>query len=272
MLEALEHASKRARLLFQSDAIALLDTGQRELIRVGGADRREEAWWRYGKILRLRQRRFGGRLSRLGAATYSAVSYMNTGLGLTDITGDFRHSVDRYVDVMRWRLFGRTVWHGRSACPRCHSVLIRLFFYKSDALILLRGEDGQLEVGMPCSRCDPWTVEKVHRLDGAVTEFVLRRVLAYQNIRGATRPELEEAVDAIDEVGSAPELFERIASRPTPLYELPRNDRLALEIAVNATVEREQLAGEAVRLEASWRQAEEIAAIIDDELRTLAPR
>ena len=50
----------------------------------------------------------------------------------------------------------------------------------------------------------------------------------------------------------------------TPLYRLPAEDRLALEMAANEDVERRALAGELGELKEAWKEAEEIAAIADD--------
>lgn len=266
-LEALERvAFDRARLLFQTEHIALLQAGDLELVRVGRAERREEAWWRYGRRLRERRDRYANPLSRVGAVAYLAVSNLGHGLGLERITGDFRTSPDRYADVLRWRRFGRTAWKGRAPCPRCCSVLIRLFFFKADALLLLPSDGNDPTIAMPCSRCDPWTVEKVHRFDTRTGQHVLRRVLAYQNIKGATERDLSRAVREIDEAGSTGAFLSRLAEEPTPLHDLPRSRRLALEISVNESAERRQLAREAATVEAGWRRAEELAAIIDEEL------
>jgi hypothetical protein len=130
-LEELERLARdRARVLYETDHVSLLQAGNRQLVRVGPALRREEAWWRYGRRLRRRHERFRSPLTRIGAATYSAVSALGASMGLSGITGDFRETTNRYADVLRWRRFGRTAWAGRAPCPNCSSVLIRLFFFK----------------------------------------------------------------------------------------------------------------------------------------------
>jgi hypothetical protein len=264
-LYRLERAASRARLLYRTDNVALLDANGLDLIRVGRTDLPEEAWWRYSRELRRRRARYESRLSKVGAATYAAVSYIGGNLGLTGITGDLGQD-DLYADVLRWRTFGRTAWSGRAPCPWCQSVLIRLLFFKSMSLVFLPGREHQLAVGMPCSRCDPWTIEKVHRFDGPAAESVLRRVLAYRNIEGATDKDLADAVHTIEAAGSAMHLVREMAAEPAPLYELGRTRCLALEISVNEAVERRQLALEGAAIEAAWRRAEELGAIIDEEL------
>ncbi len=266
-LEELERtAGSRARLLYQTQNVALLETAGLELIRVGRAALPEEAWWRYGRELRRRRDRYRSRLSMVGTATYAAVSYVGANFGLSRITGKFDLQADLHTDVMRWRMFGRTAWSGRVPCPWCQSVLIKLFFFNSRSLILLPGRNQGLAIGMPCTRCDPWTDDRVHRFDGPAAEHVLRRVLAYQNIRGSSQEELEDAMTTIEACGSAQELIDRLATERIPLYELARTRSLALEMSVNESAERRQLAAEGASIDESWRRAEELAAIIDEEL------
>jgi len=265
-LDYLERASQRARLLWQTDNVALLERGGRELIRIGKSDLREEAWWRYGRVLRRRNASYKNRLSMVGAASYAAISYMGTGLGLAGITGDFRNEEDVYAGVMRWRRFGETAWSGRAPCPYCKSVLLKLYFFKSRSLILLPGDRHDLTAGLPCSRCDPWTFEKVHRFEGHIGEGVLRRVLAYHNISGATFTELAAAVRIIEAAGSAGRLVQELATDRASLASLNRTRALALEISLNHEAERRVLAREGLGLETAWRHAEELAQIMDDEL------
>jgi hypothetical protein len=268
----LERSASRARLLYRTENIALLEAPGLELIRVGKTELPEEAWWRYGRELRRRRDRYQSRLSKVGAATYAAVSYVGVNLGFEGITGEFSLEDDVYADVMRWRTFGRTVWSGRAPCPQCQSVLIKLFFFRARFLRVIPGDDEQLTIGFPCARCDPWTVDKVHRLEGRAAEYVLRRVLAYQNIGGASKGELANAVEAVEEAGSAQQLVQSLAAGQVPLYGLDRTQSLALEISVNENVERRQLALEGAAIDAAWHGAERLAAIIDQELSSSSPR
>ena len=58
---------------------------------------------------------------------------------------------------------------------------------------------------------------------------------------------------------------ERVAAGTVPLPppQLPQADRLALEMALHEESERRALEGELAALEATWREAEEIAQIAD---------
>lgn len=266
-LEALERTARdSARVLFETGHVSLLEADRRQLVRVGSPACREEAWWRYGRQLRRREVRFRSSLTGLGAVTYSAVSSLGRSLGFEGVTGDFRGATSRRVEVLRWRRFGGTVWYGRAPCPSCNSALIRLFFFKAPDLLLAPGPDGEATVGLPCTRCDPWTPEKTYAFSAPVSGWVLRRVLAWHNVGGAGRAELDDAVTLIDGEGSAVRFVERLACRRQPLSALRRTERLALEMCVNHQGERRRLADLAIDLETRWRRAEELAAIIDAEL------
>jgi hypothetical protein len=266
-LESLERiAHDRARVLFETEHVSLIEGQGRQLVRVGNAPRRETAWWRYGRKLRARRDRFASPVTRVATATYSAVSSVGMSVGLSSVTGDFRRAVDRRVEILRWRRFGGTAWDGRAPCPSCGSVLIRLFFMKCTDLVLFTDEDGRPAVGLPCARCDPWSTGETHRFSAATVEPLLRRVLAWHNIDGAGVRDLDRSVTMIERMGSASDFVERLAEQRLPLYHMNRVQRLALEIAVNDAAERLRLESDVARLEADWRRADELATIIDEEL------
>lgn len=266
-IETLERVARdRARLLFQTDHVALLEAGDRQLIRVGRPPRIEAAWWRYGSTLRRRRDRFASPATRVATATYSAVSSVGMMVGLSSVTGDFRRATNRTMEVLRWRRFGGTAWEGRAPCPSCGSVLIRLFFMKCGDLSLFSDSHGRPVVGLPCIRCDPWSSEETHRFPQQLVEPLLRRVLAWHNVNGATRAELACAIDLIESTGPAEKYMRRLARRGLPLHAMTRVERLALEMAVNDEAERSRLVARAARIEAEWRRADELAAIIEEEL------
>ncbi len=265
-LSRLQQTARRGRLMFQTENVALLEANGRELIKVGRVALPEEAWWRYGRQLRRRQSSYKSRASLVGAGAYATLSYVGARIGLQDITGDFHLEEDLYAGVLRWRRFGRTAWSGRAPCPSCRSVLLKLFYFRTKYLVLLSGPDDQLAIGLPCTRCDPWDTDKLHRLEGPAAERVLRRVLAYQNIKGATEEQLTDAIHSIETAGSAHRLVRGLTAACMPLHELDRSSTLALEISVNETAERRQLEWEGAAIDAQWRRAEALASIIDREL------
>jgi hypothetical protein len=121
-------------------------------------------------------------------------------------------------------------------------------------------------VGVPCPRCDPWTPDNIYTIDGPQAENVLRRCLAYQNISGATERLINEAARVIEESGSSGEFAVAATERRQCLWKMGPAGTVALEIALNETVEQRMLDLEMRSIEFLWRQEEELARIIDEEL------
>jgi hypothetical protein len=121
-------------------------------------------------------------------------------------------------------------------------------------------------VGIPCQRCDPWTPDKVYELHGDVAENVLRRLLAYQNIGGASERRITDAATAIERAGSAGEFALGVSEKRQSLWKMGAIGTVGLEIALNESVEKRMLDLEMRALEFLWKQEEELARIIDQEL------
>jgi hypothetical protein len=256
----------RARPLGHTANVTLLVAGPLTLIRVGAAGLVEQAWWRYGKELRNRKASFESRRSKVTAYTFGALQFVGDliGIGDEDLSIDWEDMP--VADVLRWRRFGWAAWHGREQCPYCHSTLRALRYDLGWWVYPLRGPDGRLGVGIPCQRCDPWTPEKVYELHGDVAENVLRRLLAYQNIGGASERRITTAARAIEEAGSAGAFALAATERRDSLWKMGAVGTVGLEIALNESVERRMLDLEMRAIEFLWRQEEELARIIDQEL------
>jgi hypothetical protein len=151
-------------------------------------------------------------------------------------------------------------------------VLLAVRFDLSWWLHPLRGEEGTIALGVPCDRCDPWTPDKVYRIEGEDAEYILRRVLAYQQIDGASDLMLEDAAEVIRAAGSVESFIERAARTRGSLWRLGPTHRLALEIAMNKSAEHRLLDGEIREMEKQWRDEEEVARIVDEELSFLPGR
>ncbi|MGH7500440.1 MAG: hypothetical protein ACREL7_01670 [Longimicrobiales bacterium] len=258
-----------ARLVAQTAHVELLYTESLALLRVGRAAAVEEAWWRYGRELIRRRRDFEKKESRLAAYSYAAIAHVSEAIGLTDRGIKIFWDADPMADVLRWRHFPWAAWHGRVPCPGCSSVLLAVRFDLSWWLHPLEGQDGGLAIGVPCDRCDPWTPDKVYPIEGEDAEYILRRVLAYQQIDGASDRMLEDAADVIHAAGSVDAFLQRAARSRGSLWRLGPTRRLALEMAMNRTAERRLMDGELRELEAQWRDEEEVARIVDEELSFL---
>jgi hypothetical protein len=259
-------ARDHARLVAHTAHISLLQAGNLALVRVGDASLAEQAWWRYGKELRRRKASFESVRSKVTVATFGALAYVGDVLGFTDWDMPIDWADTPMADILRWRRFGWAAWHGRETCPYCNSTLVALRYEMSWWVYPLQGEDGRLGVGIPCQRCDPWTPEKVYELHGDVAENVMRRVLAYQNIGGASERKITDAAKVIEQAGSAGEFALGSTQKRESLWKMGNTGTIALEIAVNETVERRMLDLEVRALEFLWKKEEELARIIDHEL------
>jgi hypothetical protein len=259
-------ARDHSRRVAHTANITLLNAGPLTLVRVGEAGLAEQAWWRYGRELRKRRASYDSTRSRVTAYTFGAMAYLGdlVGLGDGDVSIDWEDTP--VADILRWRRFGWAAWHGRERCPHCNSMLRALRYDISWWIYPLRSKDGRLGLGVPCQRCDPWTPDKVYELHGDVAENVLRRVLAYQNIAGASEERIITAAGAIESAGSAGEYALASTARRECLWKMGAARTVALEIALNETVEKRLLDLEVRALEFLWKQEEELARIIDSEL------
>jgi hypothetical protein len=266
-IDALERMARDdGHLLAQTANVALLAADPLVLLRVGRTKLSEEAWWRYGRELRKRRLQYDRKGSRLSAYSFAAIASVSESIGLTDTGIKIAWDETPVADIMRWRHFGWAAWQGRVRCPSCTSVLLAVRFDLSWWLHPLLGSDGELAVGVPCDRCDPWTPDKVYRIEGEDAEMLIRKVLAYQQIAGASDDMLDAATREIRAAGSATDFLRGLPERRSSLWRLGPTQRLALEIAVNDRAEHRLLEAEVKGLEQLWQREEEIAAIVDDEL------
>lgn len=259
-------ARDRGRTIARTANVALLDATPLTLVRVGGAGLAERAAWRYGRELRDRAAHYESGRSKVTAYTLGALHGMGQLLGVADEDLSIDWNDAPVADVLRWRRFGWAAWHGRETCPHCLSTLRALRYDLAWWVYPLRGPDGRLGVGVPCQRCDPWTPDKIYELHGDAAENVLRRLLAYVNVSGASERRLADAVDVIERTGSVEEFALRAGSDRRSLWKLGPVGAIGLEIALGETTERRMLELGARAIEYLWKREEELARIIDEEL------
>ena len=259
-------ARDHGRVVGRTANVTLVQAGPLALLRIGRAGLGERAAWRYGRELRRRKSAFESRRSRIAAYTLGAMQYVGEAMGLAEPELSIDWDDAPIADVLRWRRFGWAAWHGRETCSSCLSTLRALRYDLAWWVYPLRGPDGRLGVGVPCQRCDPWTPDKVYELHGDIAENVLRRLLAYVNIGGASERRVADAVRHIEEVGSADAFAIRATDERATLWRLGAEGTIGLEIALNESVERRLFDLEARALEFLWRREEELARIIDEEL------
>ncbi len=273
--EALEELEKlttdRARLLSQTDNIALLRAGPLEIVRVGRAQLTEEAWWRYGRELASRRQNWN-KLGVAGTVAAGAVLLGGWATGGMTLFGAWLvmgHGSETVRDGARWLRFGSSAWHGDQTCEACGYRFRTLPYRERAGLGLFPTEEsGKVELAARCPRCGGYRDGGLH-LRGEQASRTLRRVLAYHHFAGASERRVVSAARLIQEAGSPQDLTRIVVKDGRRLGDLQRTGGIALEIAVNEASEQRLLELELAELEAHWRREEELAAIVDGELTPL---
>jgi hypothetical protein len=265
-VDELERLASAARVLSTTSNIALLRSGDLELVRVGRAERQEEAWWRYGRELVGRHRQHAWWAAAAGAALGAALlTGVAGGLAVLSLGGVWPLG----QRLRRNSRFGSIAWRGNARCETCLAILDVVPFRATDMLMAVPGAEHALELRVRCHRCRDTSEDAGHRLVGVNAEHLLRRVLAYRHYRGASAQRVADATQLIDNIGSAPDVVRQLAKKRIPLRAVPETYSYALEIAVNDETERVLMHLDAADVEARWREEEVIAAISDGELTEL---
>ena len=269
-IEELERAVRdRGRVLSSTDTISLIKVGPLEVVRVGGASRTEEAWWRYGRELVQRRRSYGRLTVAAGAASAAVVAggWATGGISFFGAWWLWSQAPDGIKRGARWLRFGSAAWRGRSTCDRCGHEFTDISFKERQNLVLLphREQPGQFAVGVRCPRCQALEDGGL-RLEDRAAERTLQRVLAYHHFDGASEQRVRSASRLIEEAGSARALTRILLRGGRRVGDLQRTGAIALEISANESTEQRVLEMELAELEAVWRKEEELAQIIDDEL------
>lgn len=262
------------RLLSRTEHVALFRTGRLDVVRVGSADRREEAWWRYGRSLVERRSRHI-RIAAAGAVVLGGlvVGGVAAGVGVAVLAQTGNLSLQAMNLYLKRGGFGKVAWKGEAPCVRCGAVLRSIGFNEEQRLRLVHPEDEEdagYGLRVRCYRCGAASPEAGYRLEGLQAEHYLRRSLARKNAAGASEREVRSASRIIEEAGSPVHLLRAWAGGEKDFTTLGRTERVALEIAANDDAERRLLELELAALETRWREEERLAAIIDGELTWVA--
>lgn len=251
-LEAFERIARdKGRELLATENLALIAVHNAELVRVGRAPRPEFAGWRYGDRLPARVR---GLVARIFALFGSLPQRPESGYtyhgAMRPITADWVASP--FIDAagsLAW-LFVQIPFAER--CPSCGRLMpLRPASFEDVGLVL---SGGQARVVATCGLCGD-QVDLAPR----IVRPALRLGLAVVNMGMRTTSLAEQAGRAIDQTGGQDAFLQALARDRMTLGELPDTLRVALGIALDEQVEAEAL-------ELEWRAAEELAAIVDEEL------
>lgn len=272
--EALEELEKltvdKAKLLSQTDNIALLRSGPLDIVRVGRAELTEEAWWRYGRELAKRKQSWDklGVAGTVAAGAVIAGGWAAGGISMLGMWLIMGHGSETVRDGARWLRFGSSAWRGRQECPKCGHVFRAISYRDRNALGLFPDQPGSMQLVARCPRCGEYRNAGLH-LKGDEAQRTIRRVLAYHHFAGASEQRVFKATRLIQEAGSPQDLARIVVRDGKRLGDLRRTGGIALEIAVNEANEQRLLELELAELEAHWKREEELASIIDGELTPL---
>lgn len=279
--EAIEQGEKlfrdaRRRVSTDNIGLAKLRSGT-TLIRIGEPQRPEFAAWRYGDQFGRRRRRqiliATGGVAAIGAVVAGGVS---AGIGI----GGFGWMLGKVGEIAINGSPEEVVAKIRNPTGAMMHVRRR---HLSETK-LSRAEDGSLAIDL--------RFKNGHAVfTGREAERIAAIVIPKVNRFGGDKKAVASAVQEIESTGGAEAYLERLttlsdslnrerasADRPwwrSPkehaakaggLFWLPKEHRLALEMALHEEAERRAIRGELVELERAWKEAEEIAGIADSLL------
>ena len=271
-------ADTRLRASTDNIGLARLREGL-ELVRIGTALRPEMAAWRYGDQFGRRRRRHliytgAGVAAVAGLVVLGPVTGIIAGGGWG--TWQIVTNLHNLYQTQRVRV--------RLTVPE-HNSLIPIRKKELDKASVVRVDDDwglRLVVQQSAGASRSFRLQR-----GPETEITLRgpealraagKLLPAINDSGAKPRDVESAVKIMGEVADPSKLFGRYAGLETgarrlrraqggsghSISNLPKEVRLALEMAAHEEQERRALEGELAILEAAWREAEEVARIADD--------
>jgi len=232
-----------------------------QLVRIGAPDRPEFAAWRYGRVFAARRRKafvLAGAVAATAVGAWAFRTLNPSAFGAMSI-GALLPQMGNYIALYRLTLKPIATITAPDGTAR-----------------VLRGRDiGQLRLESG-SDASGWQLRVMGRsahdeaitLQGGAAERVLTRALAAANQTGGGSSAVESAVALLADAGS-PAAFVRGYLQRTggaiadPMWSRMTPEWLALEMALHEDAERVAMSGALAALEASWREAEEIAAIAD---------
>jgi hypothetical protein len=254
VLEACERAARdNAKVLLQGEHLCLLQTTAGQLIRVGRPPRAELAQWRYSDLLAPFFTRPRGLLARLMNLPVRPAGG-NIGLdyhgGVATVPLPWIASPFIEDGGMLTMLFSSVPFAHR--CPACrHPLLIAPHAF---ADVRLTRDAGRVVAAANCAVCAGDVAVSLHAARRA-----LRLGLAIVTRSRWAAAHVKRAVSPIDRAGGPRDFIDRLARNDATLGMLSPFQRMALGISLDEWAEIEVL-------EAEWRRAEELAAIMDGEL------
>lgn len=255
----------RGQKLLATEHLTLVGVDDGQVVRVGRPPMVEWGGWRYGDDLPELESRKPGFLSRLlgGLPPPPLEGYdpygMTGPMGGIAGTGGPSHWIGSPFLEKATPL--TLVYASIPFAPECPSCGLPMALHPWDLHHVTfvesteaRNDPTGVGVEATCAHCNTAVVLPLHEARAA-----LRVGLGILDTEPEARRRGRAAGEALDRVGGSERLLEGMARIGAPLGELGRTERVALGMALDARAEADAL-------EAEWREAEEIAAIMDGEL------
>jgi hypothetical protein len=287
-IEAAEKLYRDTKKRVTTDEVGLARVGDgTELVRIGEPMRPEFAAWRYGARLVARRTKH---VLVVGAAAVAGGTMLLGGVAAGAVAGGAAAQFPNMINAVRG-LYRRLRVVARTADADGHAHLVTVATLRRAGIVTTDRAAWALELPrLPVSA--GWRARlatnadeaPAFRLEGDAARRLLGRVLPHVNYAGASKDDVQRAVQRL-EAGESLDSLSHLAARQEPkppswgwgtkrtpsrvaLGELPSMHRLALEMALQEDDERRWLEGELDELTDRWREAEEVAAIAD---RLLVP-
>jgi hypothetical protein len=267
-IEECEGLFRGTNMRLSTDQIGLARVREgTELVRIGEPLRPEFAAWRYGDQFGRRRVRHA-LLVGAGIAGIGGLILAPKLLGLSLGGGGLYNVINPMLQIMKAkRTVARLPLSAGSALP-----ITQLQIEHTRVSSDLTANSWRLHIPQ---RKQGWGGKPkggdLVVLQGATAEQALQKILPRVNRRGASKEQVKQAVQVLEDSPSTDSLATRLTTAPGTywkkkeglLHALPAELRLALEMGAHEDAERRWLAGELVELEEAWRAAEELAAIAD---------
>ncbi|MEX1256100.1 MAG: hypothetical protein WEG36_00625 [Gemmatimonadota bacterium] len=251
-----ERVRREGRTVLETSELALLRVGKNEVVRVGRPPPPEWGGWRYGSRLIATgpAPSFFSRLVEVlppppleGYDPYGLTGPLG---GVGGKSGPLEWLASPFLESARPLTLAFTSFPFARECPACGG---EMPLYPWDFQeVTLRTSEGRAGVEAPCGSCGELVL-----LDLRDARPAIRLGLAVLDSGPEARKVGESAGEALDRAGGRSLLLRGLGELGTALGDLGRTERVALGIALDEDAE-----GEA--LEAEWREAEEVAAILDN--------